>query len=124
MSWGNCVRLSHYKYKFIYFIVLLNLSIFSYAASNGQFLLNYPNLEDSDGEVIFENEHVVLQKLIVGPGEWEGIHSHPGNQIYVHIKGGFWSGRLGGEIEYEREFDEDGSVGWMDAIPIEAGHES
>ena len=124
MNWGNYVCLRHNKYKFIYFIALLNLSIFSYAASNEQFLLNYPNLEDSDGEVILENEHVVLQKLIVGPGEWEGIHSHPGNQIYVHIKGGFWSGRLGGEIEYEREFDEDGSVGWMDAIPIEAGHES
>ena len=52
-----------------------------------QFLLTCPNLADSDGEVVFENEHVVLQRLIVGPGEWEGIHSHPGNQLYVHVKG-------------------------------------
>ena len=88
------------------------------------FLLTYPNLEDSGGRVILTNEHVVLQRLVVGPGEWEGIHSHPGNQIYVHIKGGEWSGRLGGKLEYSGSDDEDGSVGWMDAIPLSAGHDS
>ena len=45
------------------------------------------------------------------PGEWEGVHSHPGNQIYVHIKGGYWSGKMHGELEYEKEFSPDGSVG-------------
>jgi len=79
------------------------------------FLLNYPNLENSDGEVVLTNEHVVLQRLVVGPGEWEGVHSHPGNQIFVHIKGGEWSGRLGGEIEYSDTMSPDGEVGWMDA---------
>ena len=107
-------------------VILIILSLTACAPSeiNNPYLLIYPNLADKDGVVVFENEHVILQKLVVGPGEWEGIHSHPGKQIYVHIKGGYWSGRLDGEIEYEREFDEDGSVGWMDAIPIEAGHES
>ena len=38
-----------------------------------QFLLTYPNLEDPDGDVVLENKHVVLQRLVVGPGEWEGI---------------------------------------------------
>jgi hypothetical protein len=47
----------------------------SISDSNKQFLLTYPNLADPDGEVVFENEHVVLQRLIVGAGEWEGIHS-------------------------------------------------
>ena len=89
-----------------------------------QFLLTYPNLEDPDGEVVLENEHVVLQRLIVGPGEWEGVHSHPGNQIYVHIKGGEWSGRIGGKPDYSAEVAEDGAVGWMDAIPLSAGHDS
>ena len=89
-----------------------------------QYLLTYPNLDDPDGEILLENEHVVLQRLVVGPGEWEGIHSHPGNQIYVHIKGGEWSGRIGGESEYSGIIDEDGSVGWMDAIPLSAGHDS
>lgn len=88
------------------------------------FLLNYPNLENSDGEVVLTNEYVVLQRLVVGPGEWEGVHSHPGNQIYVHIKGGEWSGRLGGKSEYSATVSPDGEVGWMDAIPLSAGHDS
>ena len=89
-----------------------------------KFLLTYPNLDNPRGEVLLENEHVVLQRLVVGPGEWEGIHSHPGNQIYVHIKGGEWSGRIDGKSEYSEIVDEDGAVGWMDAIPLSAGHES
>jgi oxalate decarboxylase/phosphoglucose isomerase-like protein (cupin superfamily) len=89
-----------------------------------QFLLTYPNLDNPGGEILLENEHVVLQRLVVGPGEWEGIHAHPGNQIYVHIKGGEWSGRIGGKSEYSGSVDEDGAVGWMDAIPLSAGHDS
>jgi quercetin dioxygenase-like cupin family protein len=88
------------------------------------FLLNYPSIEDSDGRVVLTNEHVVLQRLFVGAGEWEGLHSHPGNQIYVHIKGGEWSGRLGGESEYDGILSPDGEIGWMDPIPLSAGHES
>jgi quercetin dioxygenase-like cupin family protein len=94
------------------------------AKDDKPFLLTYPNLEDSEGEVVLTNDHVVLQRLVVGPGEWEGIHSHPGNQIYVHIKGGEWSGRLGGKSEYSGIVSPDGEVGWMDAIPLSAGHES
>ena len=89
-----------------------------------QFLLTYPNLENSDGDVVLENKHVVLQRLVVGAGEWEGIHSHPGNQIYVHIKGGEWSGRIGGKSEYSGIVSPDGEVGWMDAIPLSAEHDS
>ena len=89
-----------------------------------QFLLTYPNLDDSDGEVVLTNDHVVLQRLVVPAGEWEGIHSHPGNQIYVHIKGGEWSGLIDGKPEYSEIVDEDGAVGWMDAIPLSAGHDS
>ncbi len=94
------------------------------AADDKPFLLTYPKLEDSDGEVVLTNDHVVLQRLVVGAGEWEGIHSHPGNQIFVHIHGGEWSGRLGGESEYSGIVSPDGEVGWMDAIPLSAGHES
>jgi quercetin dioxygenase-like cupin family protein len=94
------------------------------AEADKPFLLNYPNLEDPDGRVVLSNEHVVLQRLVVPAGEWEGIHSHPGNQIYVHIVGGEWSGRLGGETEYSGIVSPDGGVGWMDAIPLSAGHNS
>ena len=94
------------------------------AEGDKPFLLTYSNLEDPDGEVVLTNDHVVLQRLVVGAGEWEGIHSHPGNQIYVHIKGGVWSGRLGGKSEYSDVSSPDGEVGWMDAIPLSAGHDS
>jgi len=94
------------------------------AETDKRFLLTYPNLENSDGDVVLENEHVVLQRLVVGPGEWEGVHSHPGNQLYVHIKGGEWSGRIGGKPEYSEIVSRDGEVGWMDAIPLSAGHNS
>ena len=108
------------------FILLVNFLFASNSNSENlsKYLLNYPNLDDPDGEVIFNNEYTVLQKLVVGPGEWEGVHSHPGNQIYVHIKGGYWSGRMHDELEYEKEFSPDGSVGWMGAIPIEDRHDS
>jgi len=48
------------------------------AEDEKQFLLTYPDLDDSDGDVILTNDHVVLQRLVVPAGEWEGIHSHPG----------------------------------------------
>lgn len=92
--------------------------------SDKQFLLTYPNLDNPGGEVLLENEHVVLQRFVVGPGEWEGIHTHPGNQLYVHIKGGLWSGRAGGETTYVGPADEDGAVGWMEAVPHSEQHES
>jgi quercetin dioxygenase-like cupin family protein len=92
--------------------------------SNKQFLLTYPNLDNPGGEILLENEHVVVQRFVVGAGEWEGIHAHPGNQVYVHVRGGEWSGRAGGEPTYSGSATEDGGVGWMEAIPLSEGHES
>lgn len=88
------------------------------------FLLTYPNLDDPDGEILLENEHVVVQRYIVPPGEWEGVHAHPGDQVYVHVDGGVWSGRAGGESTYTDSLSEDGAVGWMPRIPLSEGHES
>ena len=88
------------------------------------FMLNYSNLDNSFGRVVLSNEKVVLQRLVVPAGKWEGVHSHPGNQLYVHVKGGFWSGKMAGELVYSHDPDLDGATGWMDAIPLEAGHDS
>jgi quercetin dioxygenase-like cupin family protein len=88
------------------------------------FLLDYPNLDDPDGDVLLDNEHVVVQRFIVPPGEWEGIHAHPGNQVYVHVVGGVWSGRAGGEATYNDSVSETGAIGWMERIPLSEGHES
>ena len=108
----------------LYMLMLILLASCATPKSQNPFLLVYPDLEGDYryGEVVLENENVILQKLIVGAGQWEGVHSHPGNQLYVHIRGGEWSGKLNGEFEYYGEIDEDGSVGWMDAIPESAGH--
>jgi hypothetical protein len=88
------------------------------------FLLTYSNLDEPQGRVILTNEHVVLQRLVVPAGEWEGVHSHPGNQLYVHVKGGYWSGKMAGEMVYSHELSETGSIGWMDAIAFSEGHNS
>lgn len=87
------------------------------------FLLNYPNLEDSGGRVVLTNDNVVLQRLVVPAGEWEGIHSHPGNQVYLRIKDGTWSERRGGVQAAPSAFMQAGSVGWMDALGMNEGHD-
>ena len=88
------------------------------------FLLDYPNLDDPDGDVLLDNEHVLVQRFIVPPNTWEGVHAHPGDQVYVHVVGGTWSGREGGESTYNDSVSETGSVGYMPRIPLSAGHES
>ena len=80
---------------------------------DSQFLLTYPSLDNSQGEVLLENEHVVVQRFTIGAGEWEGLHTHPGNQVYVHVVGGEWSGRANGKPSYTGSISETGSVGWI-----------
>lgn len=80
---------------------------------------HYPNIP---GEVLFENDKLVVQKFVVEPGQWEGVHPHPGNQLYVHIRGGEWTVRYGDRKE--TSVSEDGSVGWMEAVALSEDHES
>ena len=90
--------------------------------SNHTVGLFYPNIPV---ETLLENDRVVVQKFVAEPGEWEGVHSHAGNQVYVHIKGGTWAGRLGGrEVYRQTEPSKDGSAGWLDAIDLSEGHNS
>jgi len=81
----------------------------------------YPNIPL---ELLLENDRMIVQRVQVEPGQWEGIHSHPGNQVYIHIKGGIWSGRRGGVQSPPSPFSETGSVGWMDAVDLSEEHES
>ncbi len=94
------------------------------SAEDMPYMLNYSNLENSFGKVVISNDKIVLQRLVVPGGMWEGIHSHPGNQVYVHIKGGYWSGKLAEKTEYYHSPTLSGGVGWMDHIPFEDGHNS
>jgi mannose-6-phosphate isomerase-like protein (cupin superfamily) len=83
--------------------------------------LEYPNVPL---EFLLENDRVIVQRAQIEPGQWEGAHAHPGNQLYIHIKGGIWSARGNGEQTPPFPFSETGSVGWMDAIDHSVGHES
>ncbi len=79
---------------------------------------------DIPGELLLENERAVAQRFIVEPGQWEGIHSHPGDQVYVHVRGGVWSGRRNGEERIGTNPSEAGSAGWMEAVPFSEQHNS
>ena len=59
----------------------------SNAARRKDLHVNYPNIP---GEDLLENDLVIVQRFLVKPGEFEGVHEHPGNQLYVHIKDGKW----------------------------------
>ena len=84
--------------------------------------LNYPNIP---GEDLFENDRVIVQRFLVIPGQWEGVHAHHPNMLYIHVKGGQWATRSNKEREHAYpEPSTDGKVGWMPTIDISEGHES
>ena len=80
----------------------------------------YPNIP---GELLLENDKLVVQRFIIAPGQWEGIHRHPPDQLYIHVKGGEWTVRYGDEATTSDSLD--GSIGWSDsATEMSAMHES
>ena len=84
--------------------------------------LNYPNIP---GEDLLENSRLIVQRFTVNPGQWEGVHAHRPNMLYIHIKGGRWAARSKKEPEHPYpEPSPDGEVGWMPTIDISEGHES
>ncbi|MFO1468461.1 MAG: hypothetical protein U1F35_18790 [Steroidobacteraceae bacterium] len=83
--------------------------------------LNYPNIP---GEDLLENDEVIVQRFLVQPGQWEGVHAHHPDMLYIHVKGGRWAARsYTGACVYPDD-SPDGSVGWMRTTPITEGHES
>jgi quercetin dioxygenase-like cupin family protein len=84
--------------------------------------LNYPNIP---GEDLLDNSRVIVQRFTVNPGQWEGVHAHRPNMLYIHVKGGQWATRSKKEPEHPYpETSPDGEVGWMPTIDISEGHES
>ena len=66
-------------------------------------------------ELVLDNDRMIVQRLHLEPGHWTGAHSHPGNQVYIHIKGGTFSERSGGGTVAPPRSLAAGSVGWIDA---------
>ena len=84
--------------------------------------LNYPNIP---GEDLLENDRLVVQRFLVNPGQWEGVHAHRPNMLYIHVKGGQWGERTYKQPEHSSgPLSEDGSVGWMRIVDISEGHQS
>ena len=84
--------------------------------------LNYPNIP---GEDLLENDWVIVQRFTVNPGQWEGVHAHHPDMLYIHIKGGQWAARSKREAEHAYpKASPDDEVGWMPTIPLSEGHES
>ena len=80
----------------------------------------YPNIP---GELLLENDKLVVQRFIIAPGQWEGIHRHPPNQLYIHVKGGEWTVKYGNEATTSDS--PDGEIGWSDtATELSAMHQS
>jgi mannose-6-phosphate isomerase-like protein (cupin superfamily) len=84
--------------------------------------LNYPNIP---GEDLLENDLVIVQRFTVNPGQWEGVHAHHPDMLYIHIKGGQWAAKTYKEPEHAYpDASPDGGVGWMPAIDLSVGHQS
>ena len=84
--------------------------------------LNYPAIA---GEDLLENEHVIVQRFVVPPGQWEGVHAHHPDMLYVHVRGGQWGARAHGEPAHpDGDPVPDGDVGWMPVIDLSVGHEA
>ena len=80
---------------------------------------HYPNIS---GEVVFENDRVLVQKFVLQPGQWEGIHSHSGNQLGIDLTVGESTVRYGRDERISRSFV--GQVDWQPAVDISEAHES
>jgi predicted metal-dependent enzyme (double-stranded beta helix superfamily) len=83
--------------------------------------LNYPNLP---GEDLLENDWVIVQRFVLNPRQWEGVHAHHPNMLYIFVKGGQWVSRSYRQARTASGDSPDGSVGWMPTIDISEGHES
>ena len=80
----------------------------------------YPNIL---GELLLENDKLVVQRFTVQSGQWEGIHRHPPDQLYIHIKGGEWTVKYGDEAT--TSYSPTGEIGWDDsATELSELHES
>ena len=87
----------------------------------------YPNIE---GEVLLDDERVIVQRFRLEPGEWEGIHSHPEYQLVIVLQSSDELTSRFGDTEtvfanVEEQRDESLSVFWRPG-PVELAdqHES
>lgn len=59
---------------------LIGMTFFALTCASAFAQQTYPNIE---GEVLLDDDRVVVQRFILAPGEWEGIHEHPEYQLVI-----------------------------------------
>ena len=89
------------------------------AQDNTEHQQYYPNVST---DVVFENDRMLVQKVVLDPGEWEGIHSHSGNQLFIMLSDGQSTVRYGDQET--TSVSRAGSVGWQRAVALSERHES
>ena len=55
-------------------------SLLLISAANAQ--QTYPNVE---GETLLEDDRVIVQRFVLKPGQWEGVHEHPEHQLVIVV---------------------------------------
>ncbi len=63
-----------------------------------------------------------VQKVVLQPGEWEGIHSHSGNRLGINLTDGQSTVSYGDEET--TLIGRAGSAGWQRAVNLSERHES
>jgi len=81
-------------------------------------------VEMAGTEDVLENDRVIVQRFVMNPGQWEGVHAHHPNTLYIFITGGQWLSRTTNPPSQIVGNSPAGDVGWMPAIDLGAGHES
>ena len=104
-------------------LILISALLFSFngwAEQSNPCHQYYPNIP---GELLLENDKLVVQRFTIQPGQWEGIHRHPPDQLYIHIKGGEWTVKYGDGAT--TSYSPTGEIGWDDsATELSELHES
>ena len=93
--------------------------VYEIASEQERCLQTYPNIP---GKLLLENDKVIVQRFSFPPGQWEGVHAHPANQLYIHLTDANWKVRFGDKITTGPS--KAGSVGWYGPVHLHEDHES
>ena len=80
----------------------------------------FPDIQPT---LVLENDRMIVQRVMIEPGQWTGVHGHPGNQVFVVTRGGIRSERRGGLPHGASTELQAGSVGWLDALGPDDVHD-
>ena len=94
-------------------------SQYASADPHGRCMQTYPNIP---GKILLQNDKVVVQRFSFPPGQWEGVHAHPPNQLYIFLNDAHWKVRFGDKVTTGK--DPAGTVGWYGPVDISEDHES